>query len=183
SHSLTAAYGGSAAFASSTSAVVTHVVGNARAAAATSTSLSSTPNPSTFGQAVNLSSTVTSAAGVPAGTVTFRDGATVLGTVTLANSSASLSVSRPAGTHPVTATYNGSATFASSTSPTVNQVVNVADTVTITRAEQLLNTGELRANGVNHRIPGGGFAASVEIHSGAAVGGTCPGALIGTTSV
>ena len=184
SHSLTAAYGGSAAFASSTSAVVTHVVVNARAAVATSTRLSSTPNPSTFGRAVNLSSTVTSAAGVPAGTVTFRDSATVLGTVTLVNGNASLSASRlAAGTHLLTATYNGSATFASSTSPTVNQVVNAADSVTIKRAEQLLNTGELRANGVNRRIPGDGFAASVEIHSGAAVGGTCPGALIGTTSV
>src|SRR2546429_3244836 len=52
-----------------------------------------TPNPSVVGQAVTLSTTVTALApalGLPTGTVTFRDGATVLGTVTLVNGSASL---------------------------------------------------------------------------------------------
>src|SRR5438034_177979 len=123
-HPLTAAYNGSAAFAASTSPTVNQVV-NAPAAAATSTSLTSTPNPSTVGQTVTLSSTVTSGAAVPTGTVTFRDGATTLGTVTLVNGSASLSTSTlTAGTHPLTATYNGSAAFAASTSPTVNQIVN-----------------------------------------------------------
>ncbi|PYN95200.1 MAG: hypothetical protein DMD89_20015, partial [Candidatus Rokuibacteriota bacterium] len=187
SHSLTATYGGSASFLASTSAVVTQVV-NAPPAAATTTSLTSTPNPSTTGQAVTLSATVTSAAGVPTGTVTFRDGATVLGTATLVNGSASLSISTLAvGTHPLTAAYGGSATFAASTSATVNQVVNNpaagTDTVSINRAEQVLNTGELRVEGVNTRIPGDGFAASVEIHSGGAVGTTCPGALIATAAV
>src|SRR5437870_1598259 len=136
SHPLTAAYGGSASFAASTSAVVTQIV-NAPAAAATSTSLTSTPNPSTTGQAVTLSATVTSAAGVPTGTVTFRDGATALGTVTLVNGSASLSISTlAAGSHPLTAAYNGSAAFAVSTSATVNQIVNApaaaATTTTLT---------------------------------------------------
>src|SRR5205809_1924571 len=122
-HPLTATYNGSATFAVSTSATVNQVV-NAPAAAATSTSLTSTPNPSIVGQIVTLSSTVTSGAGVPTGTVTFRDGATALGTVTLVNGSASLSISTlTAGTHPLTAAYNGSAAFAASTSPTVNHVV------------------------------------------------------------
>src|SRR2546422_1012879 len=129
SHPLSATYSGSATFAASTSPTVTQIVNPA----ATSTSLTSSPNPSTSGQAVTLSSTVTSAAGVPTGTVTFRDGATALGTVTLVNGSASLvPPARTVGTHPLTATYNGSATsayngsaaFAASTSPTVNQVVN-----------------------------------------------------------
>src|SRR5437016_3824794 len=123
-HPLSATYSGSATFAVSTSATVNQVV-NAPAAAATSTSLTSTPNPSIVGQTVTLSSTVTSGAGVPTGTVTFRDGATVLGTVTLVNGSASLSISTlTAGTHPLTATYIGSAALAASTSPTVNQIVN-----------------------------------------------------------
>src|SRR5207244_10941 len=122
-HPLTATYNGSATFAVSTSATVNQVV-NAPAAAATSTSLTSTPNPSIVGQAVTLSSTVTSGAGVPTGTVTFRDGATVLGTVTLVNGSASLITSTLAvGTHPLTATYNGSAAFTASTSPTVTHTV------------------------------------------------------------
>ena len=128
SHSLTAVYSGDASFAASTSATVTQIV-NAAAAAATSTSLTSTPNPSTVGQTVTLSSTVTSGAGVPTGTVTFRDGAATLGTVTLVNGSASLSISTlAAGNHSLVAVYNGTASFAPSTSPTVTQLVNNANT-------------------------------------------------------
>ena len=187
SHPLTATYNGSATFSTSTSAVVTQVV-NAPAAAATSTSLTSTPNPSTVGQTVTLSATVTSGAGVPTGTVTFRDGATVLSTVTLVNGSASFQTAAlAAGSHPLTATFNGSAAFAASTSPTVIQVVNAAnnaaDTVTINRAELRVNNAELRVEGVNSRTGNGSFAPSVEIHNGPASAGTCAGALIGTTAV
>src|SRR2546427_115739 len=121
SHPLSATYSGSATFAASTSPTVTQIVNPA----ATSTSLTSSPNPSTSGQAVTLSSTVTSAAGVPTGTVTFRDGATVLGTVTLVNGSASLvTETSPVGLHPPPATSTGSTAFAASASPTANQVVN-----------------------------------------------------------
>jgi hypothetical protein len=181
---LTALYGGSATFLPSTSAVVTQAV-NAPGAAATTTTLTSTPNPSTTGQAVSLSATVTAATGVPTGTVTFRDGANVLGTVTLVNGSASLSVSmRTTGTHPLTATYNGSATFAISISATVNQVVNAApkDTVTITRSELTVATGELLVEGTNTQIPGGGFAAGVTIWAGAAAanGASCTGVPVGS---
>src|SRR5215467_10784488 len=111
SHSLTASYSGSPDFAASTSAVATQTVNQG----STSTSLTSTPNPSTAGQAVTLSSTVTAVApatGVPTGTVTFSDGATVLGTATLVNGSASLSVSTLAlGSHSLTSVYSGSANF------------------------------------------------------------------------
>src|SRR5262249_49207959 len=82
-------------------------------------------NPSTVGQTVTLSSTVTSGAGVPTGTVTFKDGAATLGVVTLVNGSASLSTSALiAGSHSLTAVYSGNASFAASTSPTVTQIVN-----------------------------------------------------------
>src|SRR5262249_45499946 len=151
----------------------------------TTTTLTSTPNPSTTGQAIALSATVTSATGVPTGTVTFRDGANVLGTVTLVNGSASLSVSmRTTGTHPLTATYNGSAMFAVSASATVNQVVNAApkDTVTIIRSKLTVATGELLVEGINTPIPGGGFAAGVTIWAGAAAanGASCTGVPVGS---
>src|SRR2546427_686274 len=124
SHSLTAVYNGSASFAGGTSAVVNHVVN----AGNSSTSLTSAPNPSTTGQTVTLTATVSAVApatGTPTGTVTFRDSATVLSTVTLVNDSASLQTAALAvGSHPLTATYNGSATFATSTSPVVTQIVN-----------------------------------------------------------
>ncbi|HET7845810.1 MAG TPA: Ig-like domain repeat protein, partial [Xanthomonadales bacterium] len=71
-----------------------------------------------FGQPLVLKSTTISApsGGFPAGTVTFRDGATPIGTVALNGvgvatlSTSSLSV----GTHAITATYNGSAGFPTS---------------------------------------------------------------------
>jgi hypothetical protein len=102
---------------------------------ASSTALTSSPNPSVFGQSVTLTATVTvtaPAAGTPTGSVTFFDGATSLGSGTLDGSgvatfsSASLSV---AG-HPLSATYSGDADFQASTSAIVNQVVNAAATAT-----------------------------------------------------
>src|SRR5262249_50061641 len=146
SHSLTAVYSGSTTFAASTSPTVLQIV-NAPGAAATSTSLTSSPNPSTFGQTVTLSSTVTSGAGAPTGTVTFRDGATVLGTATLVNGSASISTSPLAvGSHPLTTAYGGSAAFAASTSAVVTQVVNAAaaaaTTTTLTSTPNPSTTGQ-----------------------------------------
>src|SRR5207245_1284388 len=183
SHPLTAAYGGSATFAASTSAAVNQVVN----AGNSTTSLTATPNPSITGQAVTLTATVSavaSATGVPTGTVTFRDGATVLGTATLVNGSASISISTLAvGTHPLTAAYGGSAAFAASTSATVNQVVNNpaagTDTVSINRAEFVVAQNRLRVEGTTTAV-NGVFAATVEIHNGPAVGGACTGALITT---
>ena len=163
---------------------------------ATTTSLTSTPNPSTVGQAVTLRATVSPVApatGVPDGTVTFRDGAATLATATLVNGSASFVTSALAtGSHSLTAVYSGSLDFAASTSAAVTQVVNAApapapppaagaDTVSIGRAERAGT--QLRVEGTNSRTSAGNFAASVEIHNGGAVGTTCPGALIATTAV
>src|SRR5256712_184716 len=147
-HSLTVGYSGSPSFLGSTSAIVIQAVNLLN----TSTSLTSTPNPSTTGQAVTLTATVTAVApptGVPTGTVTFSDGATVLGTATLVNGSASISISTlAAGSHPLTAVYSGSATFAASTSAVVNQVVNApaaaAATASLTPHAMPSTTGELR---------------------------------------
>src|SRR6266478_4136031 len=165
---------------------------------ATTTSLTSTPNPSTVGQAVTLTATVrpvAPATGVATGTVTFRDGAATIGTATLgATGSASISVTTlAAGTHSLTAAYGGSLDFLASTSAAVSQVVNAAapapppagatDTVAINRAELAVAKGELRVEGTTTRLANGTFAANVEIHNGPAVGGACTGALIATTPV
>jgi len=165
---------------------------------ATTTSLTSTPNPSTVGQAVTLRATVSPVApatGVPDGTVTFRDGAATLATATLVNGSASFVTSALAtGSHSLTAVYSGSLDFSASTSAAVTQVVNAApapapppaagaDTVSINRAELAVAKGELRVEGTTTRLANGSFAASVEIHNGPAVGGACTGALIATTPV
>ena len=83
--------------------------------------LASTPNPSTFGQAVTLTATV------PAGTTgkaTFYDGTNVLGTATLAGTQATLTTSLlPAGSHTLRARYLGDANYGPSLSAIQSQTV------------------------------------------------------------
>jgi hypothetical protein len=103
---------------------------NAGTRATTSTALSSSPNPSTVGQAVTLTGTVTSpTSGTRTGTVTFLDGATSLGTGTLnAGGAATLQFTfQSAGQHSITAKYAGDSNFADSISPAVTQSVNSAN--------------------------------------------------------
>jgi len=128
-HSITAVYGGDTTFIGSTSGALSQVVNKA----ATTTSLTVTPNPSQFNQTVTLKATVTSATGAtPTGNVVFKDGATTLGTVALASGTASLSVSKLAvGAHSITAAYGGGADFYASTSKAVALTVNKAKTTTI----------------------------------------------------
>src|SRR5207302_199187 len=59
------------------------------------------------------------------------DGATILGTRTLAGGSATLSTAALAGgPHSITVDYGGDATFAASTSPSLAQTINKASTST-----------------------------------------------------
>jgi LPXTG-site transpeptidase (sortase) family protein len=127
-HSITATYNGDAHFSSSTSSAVSQVVQQAT----TSTSLASSANPSVFGQSVTFTATVSSSTGTPTGTVEFFDGATSLGTATLDGSGqATLTTSILSVTsHSITATYAGSTNYAGSTSSTLTQVVNKANTST-----------------------------------------------------
>jgi Bacterial Ig-like domain (group 3) len=130
SHAITAAYSGDSSYAASTSSVLTQTV-NA-SSISTTTALASSPNPSTYGQSVGFTAFVSSSSGTPTGTVIFRDGATTLGSSALdAGGFATLSVSSlSAGTHTVTAQYNGDSTFSGSTSPALSQTVNKANATT-----------------------------------------------------
>jgi hypothetical protein len=106
---------------------------NNTGAAPTRTRLASSLNPSNYGQSVILTASVSSTAGTPTGTAVFSDASstTTLGTATLVSGSASISVSSlAAGSHSITATYQGSLTFASNTSVPLKQVVNPATTTT-----------------------------------------------------
>ncbi len=125
-HEYTAVYPGAPGFQGSTSAVTEHMVVNAP----TRTILASDKNPSVFGQAVDLTATVTSS-DAP-GTVTFKEGSTILGTATLAGGTATLTLSNlAAGTHAIVAAYDGQAPFAASTSPAIQQVVTQATSTVI----------------------------------------------------
>jgi VCBS repeat-containing protein len=111
----------------SSSATVT--VGVTDVVESSSTTLTSLPNPSVYGEAVTFTATVTLPADprVPAGNVTFKDGVTPLGTVALNGSGQAVLVfsSLSVGSHNVTAEYAGDAGTAASTSAPVTQVVNL----------------------------------------------------------
>ena len=90
---------------------------------ATTTTLSSSPNPSTYGLAVTFTAVVTPAP--PDGeTVSFMRGTTVLGTGTLSGGSAVFTTSAlKVGTTSVAADYSGDSDFKGSKSKPVKQVV------------------------------------------------------------
>jgi Bacterial Ig-like domain (group 3) len=127
-HSISAVYNGDVNHASSTSPGLLHTV----IKAATSTALVSSVNPSAFNQSVTFTATVTPAtSGLPTGSVTFKAGATTLGTVALAAGKAVLSVSTLSlGSHSITAVYNGDVDYNPSTSVTLVQTVVKAATST-----------------------------------------------------
>jgi hypothetical protein len=122
---ITAVYGGSTEYAGSTSNTVVEVVNGAP----TVTALTSSLNPSNFGQSVTFNATVTApqSTTTPTGTVTFIDGATTLGSATLSTSDvAQFSTSSlVAGNHNITAVFGGSTNDNKSTSNTVVQIVNL----------------------------------------------------------
>jgi hypothetical protein len=134
SHSITATYQGDANFITSTSAAVSQTVNQS----ATSTSLTSSLNPSNYGQKVTFTATVTAVApgsGSATGTVNFYDGNTLLGSGTLAvsngnNQAAYSTTTLGGGSHSITAKYLGDANFTTSTSAAVSQTVNQNSTST-----------------------------------------------------
>lgn len=99
--------------------------------APTSTSVVSSLNPSTYGQTVTFTATVTSSYGSPTGTVKFYDGASAIGSAGLSGGQASVATAGlTAGTHSITAAYAGAGTFAGSTSAVLTQTVNKAASAT-----------------------------------------------------
>jgi subtilisin-like proprotein convertase family protein/uncharacterized cupredoxin-like copper-binding protein len=111
------------------------------AAASTTTAVSASPNPATTGQSVTTTATVTSGGNpVTSGTVTFTEGATTLASNVAVNGSGQASFSKSnftEGDHTVTATYNGTASFATS-----NASTNVRlDNPTTVSGDTFCNTG------------------------------------------
>ncbi|MGA9529991.1 MAG: FG-GAP-like repeat-containing protein [Terriglobales bacterium] len=119
-YTIKASYAGDA-FHEASSGKVTQVVNTF----SSTTTLSSSPNPSTSGQAVTLTATVTSGAtGGPTGTVTFKNGTKSLGMANLSGGTATLTTTRlPVGTLTLTADYSGDTQSAKS-SGTTTQTVN-----------------------------------------------------------
>jgi hypothetical protein len=116
-----AVYEGDTNFATSSSKAVSQVISKATS----TTTLTSSKNHSTYGQPLTFTATVAPQfSGTPTGNVVFKDGAKTLKTVTLRGGVASYTTSKLThGTHNITATYNGSASFSGS-SASLTQTVN-----------------------------------------------------------
>jgi hypothetical protein len=115
---------------------------------ATTTTLTASPTTATAGTAINFTATVAESGGssVPTGTVTFKDGGTTLGSMTLNGTGiAVLSTSTlAAGAHSINAVYGGDAANAVSTSTAASVTVNAlpAPTVTIAVAPTSITVGQ-----------------------------------------
>ncbi len=115
------------------------------AVGSTLTTLSVSPRPSTYGQALTFTTFVTGNGGTPTGTVTYYDGTTSLGTATLdANGEAIFTnASLNVGTHQLIAVYAGDGTFMGSTSGAVAQEVDMATTTTaVTTSASTVQVGQ-----------------------------------------
>lgn len=115
-HSITIVYNGDTNYNPVTSAGLTYVVTPAPASTSVTTTLTSSLNPSNYGDQVTLTVNVASTIGVtPTGTVTIMDAFnnSTLGVVTLTNGTGTLVVNPIflAGSHTTTATYSGDANF------------------------------------------------------------------------
>lgn len=119
SRTLVASYEGDANYNPAASAGVGHTV---TPALSTTTILAHTPDPSVVGQGITVDVTVTSLVGTPGGTVAVSDGTD--GCVITLNAGAGSCVLIPttAGSKTLTASYGGSASFASSSANAAHQV-------------------------------------------------------------
>ena len=137
----------------------------------TVTTLTSSLNPSVFGQSFTFTATVSSSSGTPTGTVAFFDGSTGWETVTLVNGSGSLTVpDLGTGSHPVTAIYQGSRKFKSGASSPLQQVVNKASTTSSLASSMnpVLVTRLVTYTATVTSQYGGAVHGAVTFHDGAA---------------
>jgi hypothetical protein len=135
SYTLTAQYAGTSTLAASTSPAVTETV-NQVSAAATKTALQVSSNPITKSEAVTLTAIVTTASGVPTGTISFLDNGVVLGSAPVGPSGVAewQISSMPAGSYTLMAQYTGTSTFSASTSAAVTGIAKPGKATSTTTA-------------------------------------------------
>jgi len=129
--------------------------------AATTTTVTSSPNPSRTGTPVTFTATVTSGGSpVSTGTVTFAEGGVILAAGVAVNASGMASFSTSAlteGTHAITASYNGTAAFNVS-SGTIGQRVDNNTTVT---GSTYCNTGPITIPGTGVNGNAGPYPSNI----------------------
>jgi Bacterial Ig-like domain (group 3)/IPT/TIG domain/Bacterial Ig-like domain len=157
-HPIVARYSGDSSFPAAESKSLTQLVDKA----ATELTLTSSLNPAPFGSSATLKATVKAVApgaGTPAGTVTFSEGETVLGTVQLSGANANFSLkSVPPGKHEILASYSGDANDEPSQAGTVQTIVKASTEASLTSTLNPAPYGSsatLKAS-VDAIAPGGG---------------------------
>ena len=160
-HAIHAAYSGDANDLASEAGPVKQVITRA----STELALTSTLNPAPFGSSATLKATVkavTPGGGTPSGTVTFREGETVLATVPLSAGSAKYALKTTApGEGEITATYSGEAGYEASSGGIVQAITVASTELTLTSSKNPApqgSTGTLKAT-VKTVAPGGGTPA------------------------
>jgi subtilase family serine protease len=124
------------------------------------TELSAAPNPSSFGQTVTFTAAVTSSSGTPTGTVTFKQGTTILSSGTLTSGAATFTTAAlVTGGHSITAVYGGDANFtggSGSTTLTVDKAGTATALTASPNPSTLHQTVTLTANVTSaNATPGG----------------------------
>lgn len=147
--------------------------------ATTSTALVSSGSPTSFGSTVTFTATVSSGAGTPSGTVTFKDGATTIGSSAVDGAGeATLNISTLAvGSHTITAEFAGSGGWGSSASSSVGHDVTQTTSTTLVSAPVSSifgNAVTFTATVVSNNVSAGTPTGSVEFYEGATLLGTSP---------
>jgi hypothetical protein len=137
-HTITAQYSGDSDDNSSKASLAQVITG-----ASTSTTVTSNAEPSTYGQTVTFTAVVSSTIGTPDGTVTFKNGSSVLGTVALSGGQAAYATSTlNGGTFTINAVYSGSTEYAASSGSVAQIVEPAATTTTLTSSSNPATYGQ-----------------------------------------
>lgn len=168
-HTLNVRYGGDATFLPSTSQLDASVNG-----LATSVTLNA-PVTSSVGASIVLTATVQSDDGTPTGQVTFDDSGTAIGNAPLNNSGVAVlrTSALAAGSHSLTARYEGDGKFAGSTSAPVTIRIAAADfSLSSDRASATVVAGQ--STQFKFVVaPTGGFADNIAFSCSAPAGVLC----------
>lgn len=109
----------------------------------TAVTLTSSANPADVGELVTFNAAVSSASGIPGGTINFKDGDNILGTAILnASGVATLSTSAlEPGVHSITAAYPAAPYYLASISSALSQSVRTATATTVVSNANPVNFG------------------------------------------
>ncbi|WP_024511771.1 Ig-like domain repeat protein [Bradyrhizobium sp. ARR65] len=166
---VTASYGGGTSYLARSTTISQNVANPS----SSSTALTSTPDPSSVGQSVTFTATVTGSGGTPSGTVSFSFGDGVTATSSLVAGVAAITHAYAApGGFTVTVTYSGDVNFTTS-SATRQQTVSVnATTISLSSSPNPSQAGQAVIFTANVTSPGGAPTGNVTFKDGGTALGT-----------